>query len=118
MFQNVGPLNVVEHDVVHGKFVVLENTSEEDMQLGGWKIVHRSGTVEVRCTPYAEHRATSSARTESRNSPVALTFLRYGRVLLHYDRVLLRNVICMCVAVFIPLLNLRGFRRRFCVVAN
>lgn len=48
VFENNGPLNVVDHDVVHGKSVVLENTSEEDMQLGGWKIVHKSGTVEVR----------------------------------------------------------------------
>lgn len=47
VYQNIGPLKVAEHDVRHGHFVTLENTSPEDISLGGCKIVHRSGEVEV-----------------------------------------------------------------------
>lgn len=48
VYQNLGPLKVAEHDVRRGQFVTLENTSEEDISLGGWRIVHRSGDLEVR----------------------------------------------------------------------
>ncbi|OQR74979.1 ATP-dependent RNA helicase DRS1-like [Tropilaelaps mercedesae] len=47
VYQNLGPLKVAEHDVRHGKFVTIENTSDEDISLGGWRISHRSGEVEA-----------------------------------------------------------------------
>lgn len=48
VYQNIGPLKIAEHDVRHGHFVTLENSSSEDISLGGCKIVHRSNDIEVR----------------------------------------------------------------------
>ncbi|XP_028968739.1 lamin-B1 [Galendromus occidentalis] len=38
-----GPIRIADHDTGSGKFIVLENTTDDDVALGRWRIVQRSG---------------------------------------------------------------------------
>ena len=42
-----GSVTIKDHDVKSGKYIVLENLSEHDQSLGGWKVIQRSGNHKV-----------------------------------------------------------------------